>query len=330
MSFSDITGNARIKKILVKALQRGRMPNSLLFSGPQGVGKIDMAYVVAKTLNCLDREDDACETCSSCMAINKGVFPDVMRLAPEKDVLKIDQMRILKEAAYLRPMIGRKRVFIVDPAETMNREASNSLLKILEEPPLFSHIILITSNPFVILPTVKSRCQVLSFSPVSRDDIVRCLIEHDFTEEKARILSLLVRGNLKQAMNMDWEEVRSQREKTWRLFLTFLYREPPASFFKEFSARSRDAAEEEIRPTLELLASFSRDLILIKENADPGLLFNPDFESLLRDEAASIRTEQVLALLDQVEKWLLMLQRNMNIKLFMSSMIVDAMESHNV
>jgi DNA polymerase III delta' subunit len=330
MSFGDITGNARIKKILTKALHRGRIPNSLLFSGPPGVGKIEMAHVVAKALNCLQREDDACEACSSCLAINQGAFPDVMLVAPEKDVLKIDQMRVLKEAAYLRPMIGRTRVFIVDPAESMNREASNSLLKVLEEPPSFSHIILITSNPFVILPTIKSRCQVLSFSPVSRDDIERCLIDQNFSEDKARILSLLVRGNLKQAMNMDWEDIRSRREDTWRIFLTFLHGEPTASFFKEYSARSRDAAAEEMRPILELLASFCRDLLLVKEGADPGLLLNPDFEALLRGEAGSVRTAQVLGLLGRIEKWLLALQKNMNIKLFMSSLIMDTMDCQHV
>ena len=330
MSFSDITGNARIKKILTKALQRDRIPNSLLFSGPQGVGKIETALVVAKALNCLNRTDDACETCEACTAVNKGTFPDVMLISPEKDILKIDQMRILKEAAYLRPMVGRKRVFIVDPAEKMNMQASNSLLKILEEPPSFSHIILITSNPFVILPTIKSRCQVLSFSPVSRDDIARCLIEHDFSEEKAKILSLLVRGNLKQAMNMDWEEVRAEREETWQLFLSFLHREPPTSFFKEYSARRRGVVEEEIRSTLELLASFSRDLVLIKENADSELLLNPDFEDSLREEAGSVRLEQILAMLELIEGLLDSLQRNMNIKLLMSSMISEVIGNHHV
>ena len=330
MSFSDITGNARIKKILTKALQRERVPNSLLFSGPQGVGKIETALVVAKALNCLNLTDDACESCAACAAVNKGIFPDVMRISPEKEVLKIDQIRILKEAAYFKPMVGRKRVFIVNPAEKMSPEASNSLLKILEEPPSFSHIILITPNPFVILPTIKSRCQVLSFSPVSRDDIARCLIEHDFSEEKAKILSLLVRGNLKQAMNMDWEEVRVEREETWQLFLSFLHREPSIPFFKEYSNLRRGVAEEEIRSTLELLASFSRDLILIKENADSELLLNPDFESLLREESPSVRLEQILAMLEQIEGQLNSLQRNVNIKLFMSSMISNTMGNHHV
>ena len=157
MSFSDIVGNGRIKRILGKALERGRLPNSLLFAGPQGVGKIDTALVAAKALNCLTLTADACEACEACTAITKGNHPDVMRIEPEKEILKIEQMRILKEAAYLRPMVGRKRVFIVEREESMNSEAANSLLKVLEEPPAFSHIFLITSNPFIILPTIRSR-----------------------------------------------------------------------------------------------------------------------------------------------------------------------------
>jgi len=114
------------------------------------------------------------------------------------------------------------------------------------------------------------------------------------------------------------------------LFLSFLHREPPTSFFKEYSARRRGVVEEEIRSTLELLASFSRDLVLIKENADSKLLLNPDFEDLLREEAGSVRLEQILAMLELIEGLLHSLQRNMNIKLFMSSMISDVMGNHHV
>ncbi|NOR15579.1 MAG: DNA polymerase III subunit delta', partial [Candidatus Aminicenantes bacterium] len=156
MGFSDILGNERIKRILRKALQRQRVPNSLLLSGPTGVGKIDFARTLAQALNCLEMTDDACGHCSSCLAIAKGNFPDVLQPVPEKEVLKVEQMRILKDTAYLKPMLGKKRVFILDRAERLNAAASNSLLKILEEPPGFSHILLLTANPFVILPTIKS------------------------------------------------------------------------------------------------------------------------------------------------------------------------------
>lgn len=330
MSFNDIVGNPRIKKILRKALQRGRMPNSLLFCGPPGVGKIDLAHVVAKALNCLNLENDACETCTSCTAINKGNFPDVMRIAAERDILKIEQMRELKKAAYLKPMVGRKRVFIIDSAERMNPKAANSLLKILEEPPSFSYIILVTSYPYIILPTIKSRCQVLNFSPVSQEDIQSCLLQREYTKEKAKILSLLVRGNLKQAINMEWDEIRLQREEAWELFDSLIRKEPSAAYFKEASSQNRKTFGADLRPQLELMTSFARDLVLLIEKADPMLLLNPDFESRLQDLVSSVPLEQILALLGLIEKMLLSLQKNINIKLLMSYMISESIGNQHV
>jgi len=331
MSFEDIVGNARIKNILQTALRRGRIPNSLLLTGPHGVGKIDVAYLLAKALNCLDKDDDACGRCPACSAIDKGTFPDVMHIAPEKDILKIDQIRDLKEAAYLKPMIGKKRVFIIEQAEKMNHEAANSLLKVLEEPPHFSYIILVTSNLFLLLPTIKSRCQILGFAPISREDIEHCLLAQGVPENRARILSLLVRGNLKQAMQVDWKEVRAQREEAWELFHSFLHGEPPAGFLKEYSGRSRgDGFAEKMFSLLELLASFCRDLLLLTEQGDSRHLLNPDFETRLRDEVSSLRPESPLDLWDQIERAHYALQRNVNIKLFTSSMILSAMGSQHV
>jgi DNA polymerase-3 subunit delta' len=177
MAFQNILGNSRVKTILSKGLKRTRIPHSLLFVGPEGVGKMETALVVAKALNCLQKFDDSCEECPSCVAINKGNFPDVMEILPEKSVVTIDQMRDLKSTAYLKPMVGKKRIFIIPDAEKVREDASNSILKILEEPPSFTHIILLTDNPYLILPTIKSRCQVLTFAPVLKEDIEKALLE---------------------------------------------------------------------------------------------------------------------------------------------------------
>jgi DNA polymerase III delta' subunit len=139
-------------------------------------GKRDTALVLAKALNCQKKKDDACEACASCKAVNAGNFPDVMEIQPEGNVLKIEQMRLLRDIVHLKPMTGKRRVFIVAEAEKMTEEAANSLLKILEEPPLFSYIILMTDNPFLLLPTIKSRCQILNFLPISREDIEKILV----------------------------------------------------------------------------------------------------------------------------------------------------------
>ncbi|GAG44939.1 unnamed protein product, partial [marine sediment metagenome] len=211
----------------------------MLFYGPRGIGKKDMALVLAKAMNCERKKDDACEVCASCKAINAGNFPDVLEISPEKEVIKIDQMRILRKIAYLKPMMGKKRVFVVVDADKMTEEAANSLLKILEEPPLFSYIILVAYNPFMIISTIKSRCQVLNFSPVSKEEIGKILVEKGYEEKKARIISLLVRGNLKQALSLEWEEVQDKRAKAWQLFLSLLRKGKVALFLRNYATSQR-------------------------------------------------------------------------------------------
>jgi DNA polymerase-3 subunit delta' len=330
MAFDDVLGNIRTKKILKKSLQRDRVPNSLLFFGPEGVGKRDTALVLAKAMNCLKDKDDACEICASCRAIEKGNFPDVMVISPEKNILKIEQMRAMKQTAYLKPMVGRKRVFIIDQAEKMNEEAANSVLKILEEPPVFTHIILVTHNPYIILPTIKSRCQDLSFSSISKQDIKKVLVEKGQDEEKAQIISLLVRGNLKQAMNLDWEEVRSFREKAWQLFDVVVSGKGASSFVNDYAFRRRESIETEFVPLLEILSSFVRDLLLIKSSGKKSLLMNPDYEEALGNAETRLTLGQALEFLVKIDNALYALERNVNVNLLVSSTLANMMERSHV
>ncbi len=330
MAFEDVLGNSRTKQILKKSLERNRTPNSLLFYGPEGVGKRDIALVLAKAMNCLKLRDDACDLCTSCRAIENGNFPDVMVLSPEKNVLKIEQMREMKQTAYLKPMVGRKRIFVVDQAEKMNEEAANSVLKILEEPPSFTHLILITHNPYLILPTIKSRCQELSFSQISKLDIEKVLIERGQDEDKARIISLLVRGNLKQAITMDWEEVQSLREKTWRLLDGVLRTKSISSFVREYAFRRRENLEAEFVQLLEILSSFGRDLLLIKSGGEKKLLLNPDYESRLLDAAILISLGQTLDFLVKIDNALYAFERNVNVNLLVSSTLASMMDRIHV
>ncbi len=319
MGFDDVVGNARVKKILRLALQKNRVPNSLLFCGPKGVGKKDMAFVLAKAINCERETDDACEQCSTCVAISGRRLPDVWEIGPEGQEIKIDQMRAMKQAAYLRPMVARKRVFIVDEAEKMNEPASNSLLKILEEPPLFSHIILLTSNPHLILSTIKSRCQVLQFTPVGKEDIRKLLVEKGYPEERARIISLIVRGNMEEALDTDWEEIQNKREEAWAFFLSLLGKRDSSAFLNTYAFAQRRLIREDFDKTLEILSSFCRDLMLVKERGEPALLLNPDYAAKLRalEEAASL--EKTWDCQSQVERVISGLDKNLNLGLLVSS-----------
>ena len=319
MTFKDIVGNTRIKKILGKALQRGRVPNSILFCGPEGVGKRELALVLAKAMNCEQKKDDACDVCASCRAIHTGNFPDVIEIYPEKNKIKIEQMRNLRQIAYLKPMVGRKRAFIIVEAEKMTGEAANSLLKILEEPPLFSHIILITHNPFLIIPTIKSRCQILHFSPVSRDDIEKILVEKGYEQEKARIISLLVRGNLRNALSLEWEEVEDRRKRAWQLFLSLLGRGNMAFFLRNYPFAQRALVKEEWEMVLEILSSFCRDVILAKEKSDIGLLINPDFRDEISKAERLVSLEWLILCLKKIDYVISGFQKNLNVNLLFSS-----------
>ncbi len=319
MAFKDILGNSRVKKTLRKALQKNKVPNSMLFCGPRGIGKRDMALVLAKAMNCERKKDDACEACPSCKAINAGNFPDVIEISPEKDVIVIDQMRMLRKIAYLKPMMGKKRIFVVVDADKMKEEAANSLLKILEEPPLFSYIILVAHNPFLIMSTIKSRCQVLNFSPVSKEDIGKILVDEGYEEKKARIISLLVHGNLKQALSLEWEEVQDKRTKAWQLFLSLLRKGKVGLFLRNYATSQRALVRDEWGQILEMLSSFCRDSILIKEKGDRRLLMNPDYEEEIRKAETLMSLEGLMDCLTKIDYAIYGLEKNLNVNLLVSS-----------
>jgi DNA polymerase-3 subunit delta' len=330
MAFKDISGNLRVKRILQKALLKGRMPNSLLFSGPEGVGKGEMALVLAKALNCEQMEDDACEVCSSCKAISGEKFPDVMSISAEGNAIKIEQIRLLKQTAYLRPMIGKNRVFIVGEAEKMTEEAANSFLKILEEPPFFSHIILTTHNPYLILPTIRSRCQVLSFSAVSREEMEKILVEKGYKKEQAKLIPLLVRGNLEQALSLEWEEVQRKRKHAWQLFLFLLRKKDVSDFVRNYTSSKNIFIKEELEEILEFFSSFCRDFMLIREKGDCSYLLNPDYKEEIQEEEKLLHFDQLMECLRQIDFTLSSLRKNLNVKLLVSSFFSNFMEREYV
>ena len=323
MAFKDIVGNERIKHILQGSLQKQRLPNSLLFCGPEGVGMRDMALTLAKALLCETKGTDACEACSVCRAMHLGReenrYPDFIVYSPEKNVIKIELMRELKELVYIRPMLGSRRVFIVDEAEKMNAESANSVLKVLEEPPPFAYIILITTNPELILPTIKSRCRVLSFLPISQLDIEKALRDKGMDDDKAKIVSLFSRGNLDQALEADWEEVAARRQAAWDMFRALLRRQGASPFLDSYAFLKRKDAQEELPQVLEAFSAFGRDLIVLKEGGDPRLLLNPDYEALLRQESQALSLGQALEFLTRVDAVLTGLDKSLNVGLLVSA-----------
>jgi len=321
MAFKNIVGNEKAKTLLRRYLELKKMPNSMLFWGPEGVGKMSLAKEVAKAINCKKLQEDACDSCSSCRAVMNENHPDIMFIYPKGNMLKIEQMRMLKQIAYFKPMIGKKRVFIIDDAEKMNEEAANSLLKTLEEPPAFTHVILITTNPFLILPTIKSRCQIVRLSPLSSEEIEKVLIEKGYQRERARIISLLSRGNLKEALTLDWDEINTIRGEAWRLFISLITGQGVGQRLENYYSQNLSRGEWE--QLLEMIASFCRDLILIKERGEERLLLNPDFLEEIRRVEAEANIERCLDYLPKIDFTLYGFNKNLNLNLLTASFFAN-------
>jgi DNA polymerase-3 subunit delta' len=192
--FNQLAGNQRVKDLLKRILESHRVPGALLFSGEEGIGKRLFALELAKALNCTAPNGvAACNQCRSCRRIPHINFPtsndkddlrkifwtdhpDVGFVQPPGRVFHVIQMREIEREANYRPFEGKARVFLIDDADRFNDASANALLKILEEPPRTSHLILITSRPAVLLPTIRSRCQVVRFSPATVTEIEEYLL----------------------------------------------------------------------------------------------------------------------------------------------------------
>lgn len=180
-----------------------------LFSGSALSDKKGAAKKVAAILNC---SLGGCGSCLSCQKILKGVHPDVLELVPESDEILIDQVRLLKEAIELAPYESRVKVVLIEEADKFNQESGNAMLKILEEPPRNVVFLLLTEDESLVLPTIRSRAEILRFPDVPLERLVARLKGEGVPEEEARLI-LGFRGSLSEALNYYREpQVRSLRE----------------------------------------------------------------------------------------------------------------------
>src|ERR1700736_5660960 len=257
MGFSEFLGNQRAVTALRGALRSQRVPHALLFTGARGVGKFTLARMFAQAANCERLRDDFCGECDTCKRIaslaepqrliEQGLaargesadaatvervplilqsHPDGWALVPDpvrlrnpvvRPMLRIGQLRAVQRAAYFQPM-GRRRVFILDAADTMRWDVANVFLKILEEPPPSATLILIAPSPYSLLPTIVSRCMQFHFAPLPQADVEKIL--QDKTERKPtepKLASQLAEGSPGIAMEIDLEQSAQQRRNAFRI-----------------------------------------------------------------------------------------------------------------
>lgn len=173
-NFDEVAGQEHIRRTLQNASKLGRIAHSYIFFGPRGTGKTTMARIMAKALNCTSplKDGNPCNICDSCVAITEGSDMDVIEIDAASN-RGIDEIRAIKERINFAPTSSKVKVYIIDEVHMLSKDASNALLKTLEEPPSHVHFILATTELHKILPTILSRCQRFTFLPLAEEDAVK-------------------------------------------------------------------------------------------------------------------------------------------------------------
>ena len=326
MAFPAITGHQPLLALLARATERGSLPPSLIFSGPEGIGKRLAAVALAQSLNCErpiawpadDPGVSGCGTCSSCRRIARGVHADVLLVEPgDTGAIKVDQVREAIERAAYRPFEGRKRVVIVDEADALVPEAQNALLKTLEEPPAASVFVLVTSRPDLLLPTVRSRCQRLRFGPLAPAEVADVLMrEHDMSAADAHAAAAASDGSIGVALARSGDEVVDAREAATRLLAAAASSTDPRRRLDGAKMLAGGgSSRDDLALRLRAVSSLLRDLVVMLSRADDRALANADLKPQLQSLLRSFDGDRALRAFSAVDRALTALDRNASPKI---------------
>ena len=346
MRFDQIVGQRSALELLRRGLASDRLPHALLFQGPEGVGKGTVARALARALLCETGGEQACGECAACVKVRQRSHPDLLvvrRLSrkikdspvpmddlPEDEephdgelsrFIRIFQIRDLCAHAAFSPREGRRRVFILDPADSMNEEAQNALLKTLEEPPPPAFLILVASRPHLLLPTVRSRCLAVRFGLLRPEELARALESSGMPPAEASSRASLARGRVGQALRLDLEALSRRRDEILQA-LEALAASPQA--LAELSAMVATVAgrdERSLLKGLDLLEELLRDSILISSDLSADASLDADLAVRLAKLGSRLGSARSAALVGSIERIRGDLRFNLNRTLLTESLL---------
>ena len=202
MDFDSIIGNDKAKGILNKSLENDTVLHSYMFIGNAGIGKRLIARQFAKKILCENYNGHECGTCKACIEFDGGNNPDFSYIEPDGKIIKIEQIRQMQATVIEKPINSKKKVYIINDADLMTKEAQNCLLKTLEEPPEYIVIILVVSNENKMLTTIKSRCMKIHFEKIPDGEIKKFLKERCNIENASRNILKMCDGSIGKCLSI--------------------------------------------------------------------------------------------------------------------------------
>ena len=309
MSFQDIKGQDKALNILEGYIEQSRLGGSYLFVGAEGVGKKLVAKTLAKALNCQTKTLDSCDECASCIKIEKNQHPDIHIIETGDSEIKIEYIRQLQREINLKPYEAKIKVFIIDNAHNLTAEAANALLKILEEPPGNSLIILLTDKPALLFKTIISRCNLLKFLPLTRERLKEMLKkDYHLDNNIAHFLAYFSEGRLGRALRLKDAEILKEKNRIIDKFAL-----SPNLNLESLAIKNK----EDVRGYLNILASWFRDIYLVKIGMSHCEIINFDRKDELLKSMSHFSFLDLNEILYSISDSLLYLEQNINIKLLL-------------
>jgi DNA polymerase-3 subunit delta' len=351
MGLSEFLGNERIVAALRGALRTQRVPHALLFTGPRGVGKFTLARMFAQAANCERLTDDFCGECAACQRISQladsqslmeqGLVergegadaatvervplilqshPDVWALVPDpvrlknpvaRPMLRVGQLRAVQRAAYFQPM-GRRRVFILDGADTMRWDVANVFLKILEEPPGSATLILTAPSPYALLTTIVSRCLQFHFAPLPQAAVEKILKEKtDRKPAEIKLAAQLAEGSPGLAMEMDVQAATDRRRSALQILERAAQGQGFGQLFTATSALAKDR-DSSFEDQIGVFYGLLTDLLELTSKVKEPVLRNAPLARELDSLSKSVDSAWVLRAIAGFDELYFGARRNLN------------------
>lgn len=284
-TFNKIIGHEDIKRYFSKAIKSEKVSHSYIFEGPEGIGKKSIAQAVAKSLLC-QGEDKPCGKCKACLLLEAGNHPDLIYVEKDNKTTKIDTVREkLVKNMDVKPYQGPYKIIVVTEADTLTIEGQNAMLKTIEEPPSYGIVILITQNLAKLLPTIKSRCIHLRFSPLPYQDILEYLAPYQLSERQTEIYAQFAEGSIGIAKKLiEDESFLEDRKKGVDLLLKL----QKADLMNMYDLVKVICDEKEfISSMLHFWLLWYRDLAVLKATGNENLYYL-DYQSHLLDMSSKL------------------------------------------
>ncbi|MDX5685482.1 DNA polymerase III subunit delta' C-terminal domain-containing protein [Clostridioides difficile] len=308
MYFENIIGQDFAKKYLTNSIKKNKLNNAYMFEGMDGIGKKKFADELSKLL--LDYE-------------NLENSPDYVLIKPDGNSIKIAQIRNLQSDIVIRPHKDYK-IYIINNAEKMTVEAQNALLKTLEEPPNYAIIILVTNNKESLLETIKSRCDIIKFSPIPIEDLKRYLINTGIEEERAQLLAIFSRGSIENALNLSQSSEFSMMREDIQQYIQIMLDKNIVEILN--IPNNMEKYRGKIIALLDMMINDFRDIILLKENVNKNMLINVDKLVFIQNMSGKISYAKLSKIIDIIEDAKSKIKSNCNFNISIQVMSLNIYE----